>query len=218
MRLLIVEDEKSLLKALKKGFEKSGYAVDSALDGEEALERFFSAYYDGIVLDLNLPKMDGLDVLREIRKEDADIAVLILSARSEVEDRIKGLDEGANDYLGKPFSFMELKARMRALLRRDYTSKNTEIIIGDVTLNTALKQVSVNDETIDLTKKEYGILEYLMVHAGQVISAQTLIEHVWDNEANPFSNAFKVHIAKLRKKLPVGFIETKRGEGYYVNT
>ncbi len=216
MRLLIIEDEQALHNALRKGFEKSGYAVDTAMDGEAALECFYSASYDVIILDLNLPKMDGLEVLEEIRKEDRTTNVLVLSARSEVEDKITGLDLGANDYLAKPFSFKELHARVRALSRRDYEVKDNAIKIGDITLDMTLKKVKVKDKTIALTKKEYGILEYLMVNRGKVISAEAIFEHVWDSSADMFSNAFKVHLASLRKKLPKNFIKTRRGEGYYV--
>ncbi len=216
MKLLIVEDEDSLRKALVKGFEKSGYAVDEAKDGDEAVDCFFSAHYDVVVLDLNLPGKDGIDVLREIRQEDEFINVLILSARSEVEDKIVGLDSGANDYLAKPFSFKELHARVRALARRDYSDKGSVIESGPVVLDMSLKRVLYENQTVPLTKKEYGILEYLMVNRGKIVRGEDLIEHVWDSDADAFSNAFKVHLTSLRKKLPKGFIRTVRGEGYYV--
>ncbi len=216
MKLLIIEDETALLNALKKGLSKSGYAVDTARDGEAALDKFYGAYYDVIVLDLNLPKLDGIDVLKAIRNEDEKTNVLILSARSEVEDKIKGLDLGANDYLAKPFSFNELQARIRALTRRDYNVKDTVLSCGDVVLDMALKKVQHAGKDISLRKKEYGILEYLMLHQGKIVSAETLFEHVWDSRADQFSNAFKVHLTSLRKKLPEGFIKTVRGEGYYV--
>lgn len=216
MRLLIIEDESSLLHALKKGFEKSGYAVDIAADGEAALEAYYSAEYDVIILDLNLPKIDGLNVLKAIREENTAINVLILSARSTVEDKITGLDLGANDYLEKPFSFNELYARVRALQRRKYRIEDTVIKVGEVTLDMALRKITYRNQFVALTKKEYGILEYLMLHRGKIVSPEQLIEHVWNNEADLFSNAFKVHLAALRKKLPKDFIKTRRGEGYYV--
>ncbi|MFW5913899.1 MAG: response regulator transcription factor [Bacillota bacterium] len=216
MRLLVIEDEEALVKGIQKGFEKLGYAVDIALDGEEAVDKFFSAYYDAIILDLNLPRLDGLEVLKTIREEDKNVSVLILSARSEVSDKVEGLDLGANDYLGKPFSFQELSARVRALIRRDYSTKDRVIEIGDVMLDIGLRHVKVHGQNIALTNKEYGILEYLMVNRGEIQSAETLIEHVWNEDADAFSSAFKVHLSALRKKLPEGFIKTVRGAGYYV--
>lgn len=216
MRLLIVEDEETLLKAIRKGFEKSGYASDTARDGEEALDKFFGAAYDVIILDLNLPRLDGLEVLKTIRENSKDVGVLILSARGEVEDKVEGLDLGANDYLAKPFSFHELKARVRALVRRDYRTEDRVIESGGILLDTALREVTVDDTTIALTNKEYGILEYLLLHKGEIQSAETIIEHVWDENADMFSNAFKVHLSSLRKKLPKAFIKTVKGAGYYV--
>lgn len=216
MRLLVVEDEKTLLKAIQKGFEKSGYATDAATDGEEALDKFFAAHYDVIILDLNLPRLDGLEILKAIREDDKQVSVLILSARGEVEDKVEGLDLGANDYLAKPFSFHELKARVRALIRRDYRTEDRVIESGSVKLDTSLRQVNVNGETVSLTNKEYGILEYLLMHKGEIQSAETIIEHVWDDTADMFSQAFKVHLSSLRKKLPKAFIKTVRGAGYYV--
>ena len=217
MKLLVVEDEKVLQSALKKGFTKLGYAVDTADDGEEALEYWFSSYYDVVILDLNLPKKDGIDVLRAIREENADARVLILSARNEVEDRIIGLDLGANDYLGKPFHFKELEARVHALARREFRSRSSAVVCEEgLVIDTARKAVFVKEEEIQLTKKEYAILEYLALHKGRVISPEELIEHIWDSEADAFSNAFKVHISGLRKKLPADTIKNNRGQGYYV--
>ena len=216
MKLLIIEDEAALRKALSKGFQKLDYTVDVAEDGEQALELYFSNLYNLVILDLNLPKLDGLDVLREIRKENKVIPVLILSARNEVSDKINGLDMGANDYLAKPFHFDELEARTRALLRRDFKTAPTVIICGDVKLDTSLKTVFHNDTEIPLTKKEYGIFEYLMLNKGRVIRGEELIETVWESDADIFTNAFKVHINAMRKKLPEGFIKNTKGQGYYV--
>lgn len=216
MKILIVEDEISMLKALKKGLIKQGYAIDCAEDGEQALELYYSNVYDLVVLDLNLPKIDGIDVLNEIRSENKEISVLILSARSEVEDKINGLDFGANDYLAKPFHFAELEARIRALLRRDFQIKDTITVCGNVKINTAVKKVFLEDNELNLSKKEYSILEYLMMNKGRLVSGEELIEHVWNSEADIFTNAFKVHIHSLRKQLPQEFIKNKRGEGYYV--
>ena len=216
LKLLIVEDELQLQKALVKGFQKLGYTVDAADDGEQALDLYFSNQYNLIILDLNLPKIDGLDVLREIRNENKEMPVLILSARNEVNDRINGLDMGANDYLVKPFHFGELEARVRALLRRDFKTADTVIICGDVKLDTALKKAYWHSDEMQLTKKEYGIFEYLMLNKGRTISSVELIESVWESEAEPFTNAFTVHINALRKKLPEGLIKNARGHGYYV--
>ncbi|MFW2488624.1 response regulator transcription factor [Clostridium chromiireducens] len=216
MKILIIEDELSLQTALKKGFTKLCYAVDTASNGKEALEMYYSATYDLIILDLNLPKIDGIDVLKEIRKENIEIKVIILSARSEVEDKIIGLDLGANDYISKPFHFKELEARARALLRRSFIVKDTKITCGQILIDTSLKKVFFNENEIELTKKEYAILEYLVINQGSVVSGEDLIEHIWDREADLFSNAFKVHINSLRKKLPEGMIKNIRGQGYYV--
>ena len=213
---MIIEDELSLQKALTKGFRKLGYIVDAAGDGEQAAELFFSNLYNLIVLDLNLPKIDGLDVLREIRKDNKEIPVLILSARNEVSDKITGLDMGANDYLAKPFHFNELEARVRALLRRNFNTAPTVIVCGDVTLDTSLKNAFCNAIEIPFTKKEYGIFEYLMMNKGRVVSGEELIESVWESDADIFTNAFKVHINAMRKKLPEGFIKNTKGQGYYV--
>jgi DNA-binding response OmpR family regulator len=216
LKLLIVEDELSLQGALCKGFNKLGYAVDSASDGEEALELYYSSFYDAIILDLNLPKLDGIDVLREIRKEDSKTKIIILSARSEVEDKILGLDMGANDYLAKPFHFRELDARVRALLRRDFSVMSPEITVSGLTVDTSLKKAFYQGREIPLTKKEYGILEYLFINRGSVVSSETLMEHVWDSNVDLLSNALKVHINSIRKKLPEDIIKNVRGQGYYV--
>ena len=216
MKLLIVEDECTLLQALSKGFRRLGYTVDSADDGERALEFYFDNQYNLVVLDLNLPKIAGLDVLKEIRTENKEIPVLILSARSEVQDKIIGLDTGANDYLAKPFHFDELEARVRALLRRDFKTADTIISCDEIKLDTALKRVFLREAEIQLTKKEYGIFEYLMLHKGRIVSGEELIEAVWESDADIFTNAFKVHINAMRKKLPEDFIKNVKGQGYYV--
>jgi len=216
MKLLIVEDELSLQKALCKGFRKLGYTVDSASDGEEAVELFYSNTYALVVLDLNLPKLDGLEVLKQIRIECNKISVLILSARSAVEDKIVGLDEGANDYLAKPFHFMELEARVRALLRRNFKTSDTVIEIENVKVDTATKKVFVCGEEINLAKKEYAIVEYLLLRNGEVIAPSELISHIWESDSEDVFNSLKVHLSTLRKKLPADFIKNKRGQGYYV--
>ncbi|OZB90984.1 response regulator transcription factor [Paenibacillus sp. XY044] len=222
MRILVVEDEMSLRKALCNGLKKYGYGVDPANDGEHALELIEIYAYDLVILDLNLPKMNGMDVLREVRKTNKQLRVLILSARTEVEDKISGLDAGANDYLSKPFHFKELEARIRALLRREFIQKDAVHTHGNVTMDTALKYVTVNGQRIELTKKEYSILEYFFMNKGRIMSAEELIEHIWDGEANLFSNSFKVHINSLKKKLAkyTGdkvLIKNTRGLGYFIS-
>jgi DNA-binding response OmpR family regulator len=221
IKILVVEDETSMQKALCNGLKKYGYAVDAASDGEVALELIEINPYDVVVLDLNLPKIDGIEVLKEIRKTNDELRVLILSARAEVEDKIIGLDTGANDYLSKPFHFKELEARIRALLRRNFIQKDTVLSHGDIKINTALKSVSVNDQKVELTKKEYSILEYLFINKDKIVSAEELIEHIWDSETDSFSNSFKVHINSLKKKLAehIGekeLIKNTRGLGYSV--
>lgn len=220
MRILLVEDEKMLSGLIAKGLRNAGYAVDAAYDGEDALFEYEVNEYDLIILDLNLPRKDGLDVLREIRAKDSEMKVLILSARTKVSDRILGLDEGANDYLIKPFDFGELEARVRNLLRREFTQKPLDLRLGGLRVDTKAKRALFNGQEIALTRKEYGILEYLMLHRDQVISAEKLTEHVWNNEFDPFSNTFRYHIHSLKKKLNsasgLDFIKTVRGQGYII--
>jgi DNA-binding response OmpR family regulator len=216
MKLLIVEDDDLLQKTLNKGFRKLEYTVDAASDGEEALDMFFSNVYDLIVLDLNLPKIGGMEVLEEIRVDNKEIPVLILSAKGEVTDKIAGLDGGANDYLAKPFHFAELEARIRALLRRSFKTADTVIEVGTVRLDTAGKKLFVHDNEVELTKKEYGVIEYLMLRKGETIRTAEIIERVWESETEDAFNSFKVFLSMLRKKLPVNFIKNTRGQGYYV--
>lgn len=218
LRILLVEDEKMLSDVVAKGLRNAGYAVDVAYDGEEALFEYEVNEYDLIILDLNLPKVDGLDVLRKIRETDGEIKVLILSARTKVEDRILGLDEGANDYLIKPFDFGELEARIRGLLRRMFVQAPPALSFGNLQVDTNAKKVMIDGTEITLTRKEYGILEYLLLNKNQVISAEELTEHVWDNEFDPFSNTFRYHIHSLKKKLAMAsgtdYIKTVHGQGY----
>ncbi|MCL2703809.1 MAG: response regulator transcription factor [Defluviitaleaceae bacterium] len=216
MKLLIVEDKESLQRALYKGFHKLEYTVDTASDGDEALELFYSNTYDLIVLDINLPKLSGMEVLKEIRADNKDVPVLILSARSKITDKIAGLDEGANDYLAKPFHFAELEARARALLRRNFKTSGTIITVGDVRMDTALKKLFVYGAEISLAKKEYAIIEYLLLHRGETITPSELIEHIWESDSEDVFNSLKVHLSTLRKKFPDSFIKNARGHGYYV--
>ena len=212
MRLLICEDEEDILNALAKGLRKQNYYVDTAADGEEALELYFGSKYDLIVLDLNMPKLDGIEVLKAVREDNADCKVIILSARDTLNDKVLGLDLGANDYLVKPFHFKELEARIRALLRTSY-NKNQCIVLF---LNK--KQVQRKGEIISLTPKEYAIFEYLCLNKDRLVSTAELLEHNIDMNASDASNVIKVHIAAIRKKLGSDVIKTNRGMGYTVAT
>lgn len=218
VKLLIVEDEPDMRKALEKGFLKRGFLVDTAEDGEEGAYLAQVNTYDVIVLDLNLPGKDGFEILQEIRKRSKAQKVIILSARSSVPDKVLGLDMGANDYLAKPFDFRELEARVRSLARREIVQKDTEIKIDHLVIDTAQKMVFHHGENIKLTPKEYAILEYLGINQGRTVSAEELIEHVWESDADLFSVSIKVHMSKLRKKLEdttgKNYIETIRGRGY----
>lgn len=220
LRILLVEDEKMLCRFIAKGLTNSGYAVDTVYDGEAALYEYEINDYDLIILDLNLPKKDGLDVLKEIRSKDSTVKILILSARTRVDDRILGLDEGANDYLTKPFDFGELEARIRNLLRREFVQKPQQLELGKLHVDMKSRRVLFDENEIVLTRKEYGILEYLLLHKNQIISAEELTEHVWNNEFDPFSNTFRYHIHSLKKKLTAApgmdYIKTVWGQGYII--
>jgi DNA-binding response OmpR family regulator len=221
LRILVVEDDLSMQQSISMGLRKFGYVVDAASDGEEALGMFEVHEYDAVVLDWNLPKIDGMDVLREIRKDNQSIKILILSARSEVEDKIFGLDIGANDYMAKPFHFKELEARLRALLRRKFIQTDTHLSHGELLIDTASKAAYAKGNRMELTKKEYGILEYLMVNKDKIISVEEIMEHLWDSSSDGFSNSLKVHINSLKKKLAAHLgehemIKNRRGLGYYI--
>lgn len=220
MRILIVEDEQDLCEIIAEGLTLDGYAVDQCYDGSEAYELISVEQYDLVILDLNLPGMDGLDILRAVRRENRDLKFLILSARAAVSDKVLGLDEGANDYLAKPFAFEELEARIRNLLRRSFTQKETVLTCGALAVDTAARTANAAGVPLSLTKKELAIVEYFLLHPGKVISQEELMEHVWDMDADSFSNAVRVHIASLRKKLRTvlgdDIIRTKIGEGYYL--
>lgn len=219
MRLLIIEDEKDILLALQKGLQKEGYAVDVTEDGEEALELLNFNTYNLVVLDINLPSIDGFSILEILREKDMTTRVIIVSANREIEDKIRGLDLGANDYLVKPFDFSELKARIRALLRREFTSVPTIIKEGELCLDLATHKVTFNDQILNLTLKEYSILKYLIQNKGRIVSSEELIQHVWDENADPFTTVIRVHIYSLRKKLITisgkdNIIQTIKGVGY----
>ena len=221
MRILVVEDEPELCDAIAEGLALDGYAVDKSYDGEEAYELLLVEAYDLVILDLNLPGMDGLDILKEVRKDHRNLKVLILSARGTVPDRVLGLDTGANDYLIKPFAFEELEARIRTLLRRDSSQENSVFAYGLLALDTVKRIAFAGGTELALTRKELALLEYFLLHQGKVISQEELMEHVWNMEADSFSNAVRVHIASLRKKLSAALgdelIRTKIGAGYFLD-
>lgn len=221
MRILVVEDELDLQEAIADGLRMVGYAVDTCDNGEDAYELLFVENYDLVILDLNLPKMDGLEVLDKIRDEKRQLKVLILSAKSSVDDKVRGLDLGANDYLVKPFDFAELDARIRNLLRRKFMQESSNISFGNIKVDLLKRIAYVNETELILTKKEFAILEYFLLNKDRIISQEELIEHIWDANADSFSGAIRVHISSLRKKLKSVLnydpIETKIGEGYLLN-
>lgn len=220
MRLLIVEDEKELCDTLAKSLYGAGYEVDACYDGYEALDYTLSEKYDLIVLDLNLPGMDGMEVLRELRQRDEETKVLILSARSQIADKVEGLDAGANDYMEKPFHLQELEARVRSLTRRKFVQKDVRLHCGEIEFDTVKREASAKGEPVALTRKENGILEYLLLNQGRPVSQEELIEHVWDASVDCFSGSIRVHMSSLRKKLKavLGYdpIVNKIGEGYRI--
>jgi two-component system OmpR family response regulator len=215
MRLLIVEDEPDLLHGLAKVLREEGYAVDLAADGEEGLYKAMETDYDALVLDIMLPVMDGLEVLRRLRVKK-DTPVLMLTARSQVTDRIHGLDGGADDYLGKPFDLDELIARLRALIRRAAGKASPAIRIGDIVIDPVTRRVTRRDENVVLTAREYSLVEFMGRHRGRVISRTELYEHVFDENDDTLSNLIDVHVSNLRKKLGHELITTRRGHGYCI--
>jgi DNA-binding response OmpR family regulator len=220
MRLLVVEDEKDLAEGLRVGLARTGYAVDVALDVGSAYERLTVNEYDLMLLDLNLPDGDGFTLCRSLRSGeldtpgDTDVRVLMLTARGGLDDRVRGLDEGADDYLVKPFALAELLARIRALLRRDVAGTSSVLTVGDLTLDSARHEVLLHGSPLALTPKEFGVLEYLMTRPGRVVPAEELLEHVWDANADPFTQTVRVTVGTLRRKLGEGRVETVVGRGY----
>ena len=220
MHLLVVEDERVLCDTIVRSLRRKAYSVDFCHDGERALDMLRNETFDLVVLDLNLPKIDGISVLRRLRSFDKETKVLILSARSEVADKVEGLDSGANDYLSKPFHLAELEARIRSLTLRQFTQKDVLLTCGEVEFDTRTRKAIAKGIELSLTRKETGILEYLMVHQGRPVSQEELIEHVWDNSVDAFSNSIRVHISALRKKLRATLehdpIKNRIGEGYVI--
>ena len=218
MHILIVEDERTLCETIVRSLRRLAYSVDFCYDGNEALNLLAVEKYDLVLLDLNLPGADGMTVLRQLRQTDKDTRVLILSARSEVSDKVAGLDAGASDYLSKPFHLEELEARIRSLTLRKFTQNDVVLSCGDLSFDTKSRTASVRGQELTLTRKEIGILEYLLLHQGRPVSQEELIDHVWDGSVDSFSNSIRVHISSLRKKLKVALgydpILNRIGEGY----
>src|SRR5947209_12443984 len=221
MRVLVVEDEKRIAELLSRGLQSAGYAVDVVYTGANAIERVHSTEYDLVILDLGLPDMDGLQVLLKIKNRKTIPPVLILSARDAVDDRVKGLEQGADDYLVKPFAFVELLARARVLLRRGQPTPE-KLQVGDLTLDCIRRKVTRRDENIELAPKEFSILEYMMRNRGRPLSRTMIVEHVWDMDYDGLTNIVDVYIRHLRSKIddrfPTKMIHTVRGIGYMLDT
>ena len=218
MHILIIEDEEQLCRSVAEGLRIDGYETDICFDGDEGLCLCMTENYDLILLDLNLPGTDGLEILRQFREHNTNTPVLILSARDQIEDKVNGLDLGANDYLTKPFHFQELEARIRSLTRRKFIQKDVCLSYGDIRFDTKKREACANGEPVSLTRKENGILEYMLLNQGRPVSQEELIEHVWDASVDSFSGSIRVHVSSLRRKLKAVLsydpIVNKIGEGY----
>ncbi len=222
MRLLVVEDSRRIREALQRGLEAEGFAVDTADTGMEALRSARAIEYDVIVLDLMLPELDGISFLREIRNEGANTNVIVVSARDTVDDRIEGLRAGADDYMVKPFSFLELVARVRALTRREFGEKQPNIEIGDLTIDRARRSAVVGTQAVELPRREFAILEFLALNHGRPVSREALEEHIYDAQSQVWSNAVDSAISSLRRTLRAAgldnLIRTRRGIGYQIDS
>ena len=220
MRILVVEDERALCETIVRSLRRLAYSVDPCYDGDTAIDLLGSERYDLVLLDLNLPGADGMTVLRTLRQTDRETRVLILSARSEVADKVEGLDAGANDYLAKPFHLEALEARIRSLTLRQFTQNDVVLHCGPLSFDTRSRTATAAGQPLALTRKETGILEYLLLHRGRPVSQEELLEHVWDNSVDNFSNSIRVHISALRKKLrtALGYdpVRNRIGEGYLI--
>ncbi len=220
MRILVVEDERALCETIVRSLRRLAYSVDPCYDGDTAIDLLGSERYDLVLLDLNLPGADGMTVLRTLRQTDRETRVLILSARSEVADKVEGLDAGANDYLAKPFHLEELETRIRSLTLRQFTQNDVVLHCGPLSFDARSRTATAAGQPLALTRKETGILEYLLLHRGRPVSQEELLEHVWDNSVDNFSNSIRVHISALRKKLraALGYdpVRNRIGEGYLI--
>ena len=215
MRILLVEDEHGIARAIKKGLEQENYAVDVAYDGAGGYDLAISEEYDCVVLDVMLPEMNGFEIAQKLRSENIHVPILMLTARGELGDKIKGLDSGADDYLVKPFAFEELLARIRALICRPNKVLKNQIVAGDITINSNSYEVKRAGKSINLSRKEYSLLEYLVRNVNVVLSKEKIISHVWDYDADILDNTVEVYIRNLRKKLAKpDIIKTVRGFGY----
>lgn len=218
MRVLLVEDDARIARFVAKGLREQSYAVDVSADGDEALYQAEINSYDIVLLDVMIPGRDGFEVCGELRKSGKRMPILMLTAKDAVEDRIRGLDHGADDYLTKPFEFRELLARMRALLRRSVELRPPQIKVGDLVLDTAAQSVSRRGRQIPMTAKEYALVEFLARNAGRVVGRAEIAEHVWDEAFDPFSNLIEVYVNRLRRKIDAGeakpLLQTRRGAGY----
>ncbi len=218
MRVLVIEDDVKLLESVRKGLKESGFGADGASDGREGLSRALASEYDAIVLDLMLPGLSGLEVLKALREGHRTTPVLVLSARSSVEDRIRGLDLGADDYLAKPFSFQELMARLRAITRRPAVEPSTVLVAADLEVDTVRREAARAGRRLELTAKEFSLLEYLTRRKGVVLTRTMILDHVWDLDYDGGSNLVEVYVNYLRKKVDAGhdvkLIQTVRGSGY----
>jgi len=218
MRVLVVEDEEPIASAIERGLTKKGYAVDVAYDGAEALEKAGVNHYDVVCLDLNLPRIDGVEVCRRLRDEHFNGGIIMLTARSSIRERVEGLDGGADDYLVKPFAFSELEARIRAVARREGSLREPMLTTRGLELDPNTNKVRRDGVEVHLTPKEFSLLYYLARNEGRAVPQEELLEHIWDEHANPFTQTVKVHMNNLRRKVNEGFveqlIETIRGKGY----
>ena len=218
MAILVIEDEKKVANFIEKGLQEEGYAIECAHDGEVGLEKALAGEYEGIILDLMLPKRDGISLLRELRARGVRTPVLVLTAKGTIQDKVIGLDSGADDYLAKPFHFEELTARIRSMLRRSVVEKTTHLQVGDLVLDTISHRARRADEDIELTAREYALLEYLMRNADRVLSRSVITQHVWNYNFDTESNLVDVYINRLRNKIELKkmprLIHSIRGVGY----
>jgi len=219
MRILVVEDDKKIAAFVMKGLKEAGFAVDLAIDGEDGLHQALTAPYDAAIIDIMLPKLDGLQLIEELRRQNINTPVLILSAKRSVDDRVRGLQKGGDDYLTKPFAFSELLARIQALIRRaSGTVEPTSLMVGDLSMDLLSRKVLRSGRQFDLQPREFALLEYLMRNAGRVVSKTMIMEHVWDYAFDPATNVVEARICRLRDKIDKGFdrkfIHTIRGVGY----